>query len=296
MKSIFEYAKTIFFLLILLQIAPPLLRNIKESYLGFLTVQTKVGRITFNEIINDSTFYAKSLKKFFKDQEIKAILLKIDSPGGASGSCQALFNEVQELKKRYPKPVIALIENSCLSGAYYIACATDHIIATRSALIGGVGATFPTFFNFKELAKQWNIQTHVVSSGAYKATTNQFQESTPEQWAMLQKLADNSYQQFATDVAKTRKLSFKDKEQWAEGRIFTGQQAYELHMIDQTGSYSQALIKIKSMAPVEGSIEWVDPYEPLSFFERFFGGSVPTLKSATNHICSVLEERYATQT
>lgn len=296
MKSIFEYAKSIFFLLIFLQIAPPLLRNIKESYTGFLTVQTKVGRITMNNVIADSTFYAKNLKAFFKDPEIKAILLKIDSPGGAAGSSQALFNEIQELKKRFPKPIIAMVENSCLSGGYYIACATDHIIATRSALVGSVGATFPTFFNFKELAKHWNIQTRVVSSGTYKATTNQFQESTPEQWAMLQKVADSSYQQFAADVAKTRKLSLKDKEQWAEGKVFTGQQAYELHMIDQTGSYSQALTKIKSMAPIEGSVEWVDPHEPISFFERIFGDSIPTFKSATDKICSTVEQRYAAQT
>lgn len=270
MKSLFEYVKSLLFVLIILQVAPPAIEAIKRNYLSFLTAHTKVGRVTFNGEITDSTDYARSLKKFFKDPEIKAILLRIDSPGGCAGSCQALFNEIQELKKKYPKPIVTLSENICTSGGYYIACATDSIITTRSAIIGSVGAALTTVFDFKELAQKLHIGTYSISAGTYKNSTNQFSPPTPEQLAMLQEVAESSYQQFAADVAKTRKLSLKEKEKWADGKIFTGKQALALHMIDQTGSYSQALEKIKSMAPIEGSVMWIDAYEPTNFVEQIF--------------------------
>lgn len=294
MKTIAEYAKSILFVLIILQIAPPIVQSVKENYLSFLTAHTNVGRVTIDSVVTDSTFYAKTLKKFFKDPEIKAILLRIDCPGGASGSCQALFAEIQELKKRFPKPIVTVTENICASGGYYIACATDSIIASRSCLVGGVGTTLTTLFNFKELAQHWHVKTNVISAGLYKNTTNQFTDMTEEQRALLQSIADNSYLQFATDVAKTRKLSVKEKDKWANGKLFTGQQALKLHMIDKTGSYSEALKTIKSMAPIEGSVHWVDPHEETSFFDKLFG-SVRSgfMESATNTVCNTLEQRYS---
>lgn len=292
MKTIAEYAKSILFVLIILQIAPPILQSVKENYLSFLTAHTKVGRVTFDGIITSSTCYAKTLKKFFKDPEIKAILLRIDSPGGTSGSCQALFNEIQELKKRFPKPIITLSENICTSGGYYIACATDSIITSRSCIVGGVGTTLTTLFNFKELAQHWHIKADVISAGVFKNTTNQFTDMTEEQKAMLQSIANNSYQQFAADIAKTRKLSVKEKEKWADGKLFTGQQALALHMIDKTGSYSEALQTIKSMAPIEGSVHWIDQEEKINLFQKMFGECQSLTQRITNHVCTTIEQRY----
>lgn len=291
MKSFSEYVKTIFFIILLLQIAPPILRNVKENYLAFLSPHTKIGRITFDCTITDSTPYAKNIKHFFKDPDIKAILLKIECPGGVTGSCQALFNEIQELKKKYPKPVVALTENICASGGYYIACASDHIIAARASLVGSIGSTFSTFFNAKELAESWHIHPYTISSGKYKNVTDHFTPPTPEQLAMLQSVSDNIYMQFTADIAKARKLSLKEKDTWADGKIFTGQQALQLHMVDEVGSYSQTLNKIKSLAPVEGHVEWIDPIESTSFFENFIGKK-PFIGYLANQICSILETLY----
>lgn len=234
-------------------------------------------------MITDSEPYATQLKTFFEDREVKAIVVKIESPGGFAGSCQALFTEIQELKKQHPKPIIALVENMCASGGYYVACSTDHIIATKASLIGSIGAVFQTFFNAKNLAAQWHIQTYNISAGKFKGAMNNFETPTPEQIAMLQQIADNEYLQFATDVAKTRKLSLNDKDIWAEGKVFTGQQALELHLIDEAGSYFQVTQYIKKVAPIEGSIEWVDPQEHLSFLERLTGtsGRIPFVTSLT---------------
>lgn len=296
MKTLIQYAKLAIFGLILLHIAPIILKNFKEYYIDSSTLKTKVGRVTVNSVITDSTEYNKNLKKFFKDPEIKAILLKIDCPGGVTGSCEAIFSEIQELKKKYPKPIITLTETICASGGYYIACSTDYIIAARSTLIGGVGTTFTTLFNFKDLAEQWHIKTHVIAAGAYKDATNQFSPTTPEQLAMLQDLANDSYHQFASDVAKARKISLQQINQWAEGKIFTGNQALALHMIDMTGSYSHAVEKLKTMAPIEGSIEWIDPEKKGGIINSVLGiESTSIISYLTNQVCQTIEQRYQTQ-
>jgi protease-4 len=241
--------------------------------MNITTVKNKVARVTIDSMITDSEPYAEQLKTFFEDTNIKAIVVKIESPGGIPGSCQALFTEIQELKKQHPKPIIALVENMCASGGYYVACSTDHIIAAKSSLIGSIGAVFQTFFTVKDLAAQWHIQTYTVSAGKYKNAMNHFEAPTPEQLAMLQQVADSVYLQFATDVAKTRKLSLNDKDVWAEGKIFTGQQALDLHLIDETGSYFQVIEYIKKTALIEGPLEWVDPTETVSLLERLMGSS-----------------------
>jgi protease IV len=292
-KTIIQYAKLAIFGLILLHIGPGILKNFKEHYVDSSTLKTKVGRITLDAVITDSTEYNKNLKKFFKDPEIKAILLKIDCPGGVTGSCEAIFSEIQELKKKYPKPIITLTETICASGGYYIACATDCIIAARSTLIGGVGTTFTTLFNFKELMDQWHVKAHVIAAGSYKDATNQFSVTTPEQLAMLQDIANDSYHQFASDVAKARKISLQQINQWAEGKIFTGNQALALHMIDMTGSYSHAVEKLKTIAPIEGSIEWVDPVKKTGLLNSVLGlESTTIIGSLTNQVCQTIEQRY----
>lgn len=244
-------------MLILLNIAPSLIVGIKDQYFAFLSPQTKIGVITIDSMIDSSEPYTKHLRHYFKDHEIKALLLKIESPGGTPGSCQAIFQEIQHLKKKYPKPIIVLTENMCASGAYYIACACDSIIASPACIIGSIGARFTTFFDTKKLLQQYNIEPHTIASGKYKGAMNPFETVTPEQKAMLQEVANNTYEQFAHDVAIARKLSFAQKEIWADGKIFTGQQALKLKLIDQLGSYSVAVNKIHTVAPIEGEIQWI---------------------------------------
>jgi len=267
MEMLSNTLKSLFFLLIFLHFAPPLWKNIKRNYFIILSPHTKIGRITIDSAITDSSLYAKPIKSFFKDQSIKAILLKIDSPGGITGSCQALFNEIQELKKRYPKPIITLSEDLCTSGAYYVACSSDFIITSPAALVGNIGARFTVLFDVKDLLTEWKIKSYVIASGHHKASTTMFNELSPEQQKVLQDVADDTYTQFTTDIARLRKLSFQKRNEWADGKLFTGKQALALGLIDEVGSYSQAVTKLKELAPIEGSIEWIDAQGSSTFFD-----------------------------
>lgn len=259
MNQFLNVIKNIFIVLIIVNITPNLIVGIKDQYFAFLTPRTKIAVINIDSLIDSSEPYTEHLRDYFKDHEIKALLLKIESQGGIPGSCQSIFNEIQYLKKKYPKPILVITENMCASGAYYIACACDSIIASPACIIGSIGARFTTFFDTKKFLQQHNIEPYTIASGAYKGAMNPFETPTPEQQAMLQDVSNNTYEQFAHDVAIARKLSFAQKETWADGKIFTGQQALKIGLIDQLGSYSTVLEKIHAVAPIEGEIQWIKP-------------------------------------
>lgn len=301
MARVTDYLKNIFFILILLQIAPPIIQGFIKNYTHLLEPQTKVAYLPIKGILYDSTHYVHYLRKYFKDNDIKAILLRIECPGSAAATGEIIAHEIELLKKEFPKPIITLCENICTSGAYYIASSTDHIIAAPSTFVGSIGSTIPYQFRFDKLIKQYNIEYKDISSGEYKNCTDPFVETTPEQLKMLQNLSDDSYQNFVEHVAQHRhKLSKEKAQEWANGKIFTGNQGLKIGLIDQIGSQSDAIAKIKELAIVVGEIEWVKP-EPKGGLLSLFGADredgtelqSSLLHSTLDSVCSYLETRYA---
>ncbi len=269
MPKIFNILSTLLVLLILINAAPGLLKSIKEQYKEAIQPKTKVARLKIHDTITDVEFYQQNLEKFFKNKSIKAIVLDIDSPGGAAGSSQALYNEILYLKTEYKKPVLALTYNLCTSAAYNIAIAADYIVATPSALIGSIG-NYINQFKINELLSTCHVHYEIEKEGAFKAALNPYVPSTPEQQKMLQQLAHNCYQQFIHDVACQRKLSLQNSTDWANGRVFTGIQALKKGLIDEVGSEFNMVKKLKELALIEKEIEWVKPAYP-SIFNQLFG-------------------------
>jgi protease-4 len=296
--SLFDYLKNIFFILIILQVAPLLITNIMKQYSRYIEQRTKVAVLPIKGVLYDSAQLNKHLYTFFKNDDIKAILIKMECPGSAAGTGQALFNEIKSLKKEYPKPVIVLVENVCASGGYNIACAADSIIAPSSAIIGSIGTAFPNLFQLKEFVTQFKIGYVPITSGMYKTTTDPFSDLTPEQIAMLQGVTDDAYNQFIQDVAQARKLSLNKATEWANGKIFTGRQALTLGLIDEIGSAHNAAKKIKEKALIEGEIEWIHPPKKGGLM-RLLGSANgdeaddnSMFSSMINQFCAVLENRY----
>lgn len=235
-----------------------------------LTPHTRIGVVTIKGTLSSATRYIEQLREFFKDTSIKAILLQMESGGGAAGTSQALFNEIKALKQIHMKPVIAFAENLCGSGAYYVACAADSIIATPSAFVGSIGVYIP-HPELKDFLEEYKVKYSVIKTGTYKAAGNPLMEDTPEQRAMFQSLTDDTYQQFTKDVAQNReKLSLKKVDIWGNGRIFTGNQAFALGLVDKIGSQTVVEQELREKAPIEGEIEWVKAPTP-SKIARWFG-------------------------
>jgi len=267
-----EYLKTLFFMLILIQFAPPIIKNLKKQYENLITPKVKVGLIPIKGILYKSDTTNKYLNKFFKDPDIKAILIKMDCPGGASGTAQSIYQEIQSLKNKYKKPIVTLVENICASGGYYIACATDHIITTPSAIVGSIGVSFQYLFQLQEFIEQYKIKYKSVTAGKYKSTTDPFVDITPEQEKQLQVVLDDSYNQFVSDVSKNRRLPLKTKDNWAQGKLFNGKQALKLGLVDKMGSpfVAKEVIRDKAQIDAEKEIEWVKPPQKTGL-AQFFG-------------------------
>lgn len=245
MTKFSEYLKNIFLIIIILQFTPPLLQNLKKQWQDNLEPKNLVGLITIDQPVFASKEYSKQLQQFFKNQDIKAILLKIDCPGGAAGSTQALAHEIVQLKKQHTKPIVTYSENICASGGYYIAAMTDYIVATPSSIIGNIGSKLSTQFKVKQFLQDYKITTHSISTGQYKDIMDPFCDLTPEQQHMLQQVSDDCYLQFVKDIAKQRHLPIQHKDAWADGKLFTGNEALKQKLIDATGNQSAATDYIK---------------------------------------------------
>jgi protease-4 len=292
--TLWDFVKIIFIILIMLQIAPVLLESIRRQYSKILLPRPYVGVLPIKGLLYDSSQYDKHLTTLFKNNDVKAILLKIESNGSTSGTGQALFNEIQSLKKEYPKPIIVLVENICTSGGYYIASSADYIIAAGTATVGSIGTYLPSFA-LKDFIEQFKIHYDPIKSGTYKTINDPLSSRTQQETALLQELSDDIYNQFTQDIATMRKLSLSNINEWAEGKIFTGRQALKLGLIDELGSAQTAIRVIKEKALIEGEIEWIYP-QTQSMFASFFGGQQDDDSTMFNYcatqLCTFLENRY----
>ncbi len=299
MATFSDFAKNIFWVLLLLQIAPLFIKNIKQQYSDLLESKTKVGVISIKGSLYEAGPVVRNLKKFFENDEIKAILLKVECPGGSSGASQTVFNEINYYKSLYPhKYIVAFVENMAASGGYYALCPANSIIAAPSAFIGSIGA-YIQHPNFKDFIENYKIKYEVIKTGAYKTAGNPLLDLTPDQKAELQTLTDDVYRQFTRDVASQRPHLPHDTKLWADGRIFTGEQALTLKLIDEVGSPSTIVRVLKENAHIDGKIEWVKPPSKLGFFGSLFSqdsddDTSSFLSSSVNNICKVIEQRYTT--
>lgn len=291
----------LFFLLF--PVIPKLTESIQHFYSAHFDPRAHVAVLPIKGIIYNAESYTKQLKKFFKDESIRAILIKMECPGGASGSAQAIFSEILNLKKQYQnKFIVTLVsDNMCASGGYYIACATDYIIAPDSALIGSIGVRFSNlvYFQLKDLMEAHHIKYKPIKAGAYKNITDPLIDRTAPETALLQSVLDDTYQQFIEDVAHHRRLSLKDTSEWADGKIFTGRQAKKLGLIDDVGSFSLAEKIIKERTLIEGEIYWVYPPKKSGLFKLFASSddresqmNSGWIGSVVNQVCNKLEQRY----
>ena len=242
--TLFNALKTIFFLAIILYTAPFLFENIKKQYIPLLEPRTPIGILHITKHLHNNHDLIEQLHCFFKDPIIQGIVIKIDCADAAPGTSQTVFHDIRQLKKEYPKPIIVLVENMCLSGAYLIASACDYIIAPESALIGNIGQTFSAW-SLKEIHEKTNNTFDIIEN--------------------------ETYQQLTKQIALSRKLSLTTVHNWADGKIFTGTQAIALGLINEIGSLCTVIKIIKEKALIEGEIEWIEQSEKTPYLHIFFG-------------------------
>lgn len=180
------------------------------------------------------------LKQIRVDKDVKAVILRINSPGGTVGASQELYDQIQKIRNELNIPVVASIGDIGASGAYYAALGADEIFANSGSLVGSIGVIMGNV-NFSQLAEKYGVNFDVYKSGAYKDSLSGWRDSTPDEEKLLQGLVDNVYKQFVTVLVENRPISQEQAETIAQGQVFSGEQALEAALIDHLGSFDDAV-------------------------------------------------------
>lgn len=216
----------------------------------------------------------KDLKQALKDDKIKGVLLRINSPGGTVPTSQELHQAVLKLKEK-GKPVVVSMGDLAASGGYYVACAADKIVANPGTLTGSIGVIM-SLINFKNLGDKLGLEPMVVKSGQFKDIASPYRPMTDEERKILTGLIMDSYAQFTEAVSKGRNLNIAVVRKIADGRIYSGRQAKDLGLVDQLGSQSDALTLLQKLCKEKYKLSTdlaVDEEEGGGFLSTIFSQS-----------------------
>lgn len=247
---------TVFFLLVYV------LGSSTEDGRSF-TLDNKIGVVKVEGFIGDTRDVVDQLNQFGKDDAVKAVVLRIDSPGGGVASSQEIYAAVTDLKKK--KKVITSMGSLAASGGYMVACATDKIVANPGTMTGSISAVMH-FANAQELLKKLGLKASAVKSGKFKDIGSPVREMTAEERALMQELVDDIYDQFLDMVARDRNIPKENLRKIADGRIFTGRQAQKLGLVDYLGDMGYAVTLAGEMSGIKGRPEIVYPKKKGSKF------------------------------
>ncbi len=216
-----------------------------------ITKSNKIALITIENIITQSSNTIRQIKKYADDKSIKAIVFRIDSPGGGVAPSQEIYSAILKVRKNSNKIVVTSMGNVAASGGYYIACASDKIVANPGTLTGSIGVIM-TFPNIEELMKKIGLKTEVIKSGKFKDIGSPMREFTEEEKKLLQGVIDDVYDQFVNAVADGRGMDIQKVKELSDGRIFTGRQALEIGLVDKLGSLEDAIELAAELVGIEG--------------------------------------------
>ncbi len=233
----------------------------------------KVTVISLNGSIADDegSFFAagitpksvrQQLERARGDSSVKAIVLKVNSPGGAVGASQEIAQEIRETEK----PIVIFMGDMAASGGYYISAPADKIVAKPGTLTGSIGV-ISQIMDLRGLYEKLGIKLQIVKSGKHKDMYQR--ELTPEEQELMQELSDELYEQFIEEVAKARNLDAKKVRELATGELYTGTQAKRLGLVDELGGYQDAIDLAAELGRIEKPV--VEEYRPKTFFESIFG-------------------------
>ncbi len=224
----------------------------------------KIGVVEIKGMILDSGHILKTLQRYVNDRNVKGILLRIDSPGGAVAPSQEIYGEIRKIHQEGKKKVVASFGNVAASGAYYVASAADQIISNPGSLTGSIGVIME-MTNIRKLLDKIGVDSYVIKSGEFKDIGNMTRPMTEREHRLIQGVIDDVYMQFVEDVARGRKMNVAKVKQIANGSIFSGRQALGLGLVDKLGSFQDAVDLLAGMSGIQG--------KPRLIYERKEGHS-----------------------
>lgn len=227
-------------------------------------LKSKVALIRIEGPIFDSKKPVEEIKEYVKDASIKAIILRVDTPGGAVAPSQEIYEEVKKAVEK--KKVVVSMGSIAASGGYYISCPSSRIIANPGTLTGSIGVIME-IPNLEGLMSKIGIKTEVIKSGRHKDTGSIFRKMEKEEKELLQGVMDNVHEQFIKAVSEGRKLKTEEVRKFADGRIFTGEQAVEYGLVDELGTLEDAVRTAAKMVGIKDEPEVVTKEDKFSLID-----------------------------
>ena len=245
---------------------------------------SEVGIVKVEGAITSSDEILKQLRKFVKKPSVKAIVIRINSPGGAVAPAQEIYREIQKAKKK--KPVVASMETVGASAAYYIASATDQIVCSEGTITGSIGVIM-FLADLENLVKKIGVGVNVIKAGKFKDIGSYLRPLTDEERKILQDFAAQIHEQFIHDVATGRKGKIEESKlrSIADGRFFTGQTAKELGLVDTIGNFYDAVKIAGKLGGIKGEVHILYPKKGWeSYFDLFLGSLSHTVARTSQEL------------
>ena len=234
---------------------------------GIIVTGEKVGVIEIKGLIKSSNPTLNNLIKLGENKHIKAIVLRIDSPGGTVGPSQEIYLEIMRLRRK--KPIVASLGSVAASGSYYIASAANKIVASPGTITGSIGVKME-FVNIQQLLNKLGLEPIVIKSGIFKDIGSPTRKMSKEERMLLERVIKDVHTQFVEAIAKGRGLPLDKVEEIADGRIFTGRRAKELGLVDRLGNLQDAIMLAAKLGGIRGKPGTFFLKRKESIWEMFF--------------------------
>ncbi len=247
-----------------------------------LVAGDRVGVVEVTGPITDSKKILKELDDFREQDNVKSVVVRIDSPGGSVGASQEIYDAIKQTRKT--KKVVASMGSLAASGGFYIACAAEKVFANPGTLTGSIGVIFE-IPNVQGTLKWAGIQMQTLTAGKMKDAGSPFRELTPDERVYFQGVLSDVHKQFIDAVAEGRGLSADEVKPYADGRVFTGRQAKEWKLVDSLGGFDAAVKEAAKLAGISGKPKLEYPRQEKRFLRdlltdgaaSFFQGAAKAL-------------------
>jgi len=227
----------------------------KDTSLAF---GDKIGVVDLEGVILSPNPVVQQLKKFADEDDIKAIILHVNSPGGGVAASEEIYSEVKRIRDDKKKRIVASIETVGASGAYYVSSATNKIYADNGSIVGSIGV-IAQWVNYGQLLQWAKLKDMTLKAGEFKDTGSPTRDMTPAEREYLQGMIDNMHGQFIQAVADGRKMKFDDVKSIANGKVWTGQQALPMKLVDQVADFQAAVEDTAKSVGIKGEPVLVRP-------------------------------------
>ena len=210
-----------------------------------------IALIELKEPIVSSENTVRLFKKYRENSSVKAIVFRVESPGGGVAASQEIYEEVKKTRDG-GKPVVVSMGAMAASGGYYVSCGANKIVANPGTITGSIGV-ISQFIHYNQLLDKIGVSSTTIKSGKLKDAGSPMRAATEEDKKYFQEMIDDVYGQFVGVVARERKLPLDEVKKLADGRVYTGKRAYELHLIDTLGTYEDAIVIAGRLANIKGT-------------------------------------------